>query len=267
MCENKEQQGNDTDKIETMKDKLELQLHEQYAINNNANVSSFIAMIGALIIAFTGYGYVLYQYLMGDVCCCKMADAETMIHIATFAVLVVIFILYMVAIEVGAGQRSNQFVIHAIRMKAYNPKEYKGIFPKGYHPFDKGICEFTQGIYNALSKIFIVLYVIIFVATSIRFIGWMSIIYLLGLLAMLWYQYKKYQKYATTNAEFKNRLELLNKDSAKEYTFKDYFEDKELENFRCKCPLSKICCAVDGEDKHKQVSDVTNSVDNTQSDK
>lgn len=156
MCENKEQQGCGTDKIETMKDKLELQLHEQYAINNNANVSSFIAMIGALIIAFTGYGYVLYQYLMSDVCCCKMANAETMVHISTFAVLVVIFILYMVAIEVGAGQRSNQFVIHNIRKKAYNynNEELEEIYPEGYTPEGKDYFTFVQGIYNTLSWIF-----------------------------------------------------------------------------------------------------------------
>ena len=138
-----------TEKQEMQKE-LELQLHEQYAINNNANVSSFIAMIGALIIAFTGYGYVLYQYLMGDVCCCKMADAETMVHIATIAVLVVIFILYIVAIEVGASQRSNQFVIHAIRMKAYEyqKEELEKIYPKGYSPEGKNYFDFVQGIYN-----------------------------------------------------------------------------------------------------------------------
>ena len=65
-----------TEKQEMQKE-LELQLHEQYAINNNANVSSFIAMIGALIIAFTGYGYVLYQYLMGECACCNLKNGNT----------------------------------------------------------------------------------------------------------------------------------------------------------------------------------------------
>ena len=144
-----------TEKQEMQKE-LELQLHEQYAINNNANVSSFIAMIGALIIAFTGYGYVLYQYLMGDVCCCKMAEAETMVHIATFAVLVVIFILYMVAVQIGASQRSDQFVIHNIRKRAYdnNKEELEKIYPEGYSPKGKNYFNFVQGIYNTLSWIF-----------------------------------------------------------------------------------------------------------------
>lgn len=191
----------------TMKDELELQLHEQYAINNNANVSSFIAMIGALIVAFTGYGYVLYQYLMGDVCCCKMADAETMVHIATFAVLVVIFILYMVAIEVGAGQRSNQFVIHNIRKKAYSKTQYEEVFPKGYDPFDKGFCGFVQGIYDTLSKIFFGLYLAIFIWSWITF-TWdcVYIVYIVGGVLMLVFSCCKYCKYKTTNDYFKTTL-------------------------------------------------------------
>ena len=185
-----------TEKQEMQKE-LELQLHEQYAINNNANVSSFIAMIGALIIAFTGYGYVLYQYLMGDVCCCKMADAETMVHIATFAVLVVIFILYMVAVQIGASQRSDQFVIHNIRRRAYNPTQYDTIFPKGYTPFGKSFCTFVQGIYNTLSWIFLVVYIIIAVASSymINVYWWLVILYLIGFVIMLGWRICKFRKY------------------------------------------------------------------------
>ena len=146
-----------TEKQEMQKE-LELQLHEQYAINNNANVSSFIAMIGTLIIAFTGYGYVLYQYLMGECACCNYdkANAATMVHIATFAVLVVIFILYMVAVQIGASQRSDQFVIHNIRKRAYdnNKEELEKIYPEGYTPEGKNYFKFVQGIYNILSWIF-----------------------------------------------------------------------------------------------------------------
>ena len=142
---------------------LEKQLHEQYAINNNANVSSFVAMIGSLLVAFTGYGYVVYQYLMGEGnhCCCQTAKANIMLALATIAVLVVIFILYMVAIEIGASQRTNQFVIYAIRKKAYGDLQYNNIFPKGYEPFNKNFFTFVQGIYNTLSWIFLGIYVII----------------------------------------------------------------------------------------------------------
>lgn len=185
-----------TEKQEMQKE-LELQLHEQYAINNNANVNSFIAMITALLIAFTGYGYVLYQYLMGDVCCGKMADAETMVHIATFAVLVVIFILYMVAVQIGASQRSDQFVIHNIRKKAYNSSQYDTIFPQGYTPFRKGFCTFVQGIYNTLSWIFLVIYTIIAVTSicKIDVYWWLVVLYSAGLVSMLGWRICKFHKY------------------------------------------------------------------------
>lgn len=204
MCKDKEQEG---DNIENMQKELELQLHEQYAINNNANVSSFIAMITALIIAFSGYGYVLYQYLMGDVYCCKMADAKTMVDIATFAVLTVIFILYMVAIEVGAGQRSNQFVVHAIRKKAYSKTQYEEVFPKGYDPFDKGFCGFVQGIYNTLSKIFFVIYWGVLILSWITF-GWDCVYfaYIVGGILMLIFRCCKYCRYKSTSDYFKTKL-------------------------------------------------------------
>lgn len=193
-----------TEKQEMQKE-LELQLHEQYAINNNANVSSFIAMIGALIIAFTGYGYVLYQYLMGDVCCCKMADAETMVHIATIAVLVVIFILYIVAIEVGASQRSNQFVIHAIRMKAYEyqKEELEKIYPKGYSPEGKNYFDFVQGIYNTLSWMFLGIYAII-AMLSFGVIAqnccWLSASAIIGLY-MISFRCSKFAKYKKQDSD------------------------------------------------------------------
>jgi hypothetical protein len=37
---------------------LERQLHEQYAINNNSNLSSIIALMTALLAIFGVYGYV-----------------------------------------------------------------------------------------------------------------------------------------------------------------------------------------------------------------
>ena len=180
---------------------LEKQLHEQYAINNNANVSSFIAMISALIVAFTGYGYVLYQYLMGESsrCCCQIAKANMMLLIASIAVLVVIFILYMVAIEIGAGQRSNQFVIHNIRRKAYGYKkeDLKKIYPEGYTPEGKNYFDFIQGIYNTLSWVFLGVYVII--ATLAFCIieqnpCWLSVSAVIGLY-MLHFRCSKYAKY------------------------------------------------------------------------
>ena len=186
-----------------MKDTLEKQLHEQYAINNNANVSSFIAMIGSLIAAFTGYGYVVNQYLMNKSKCCHCScnhtfNSNTMLELATAAVLVVIFILYIVAIEIGAGQRSNQFVIHRIREKAYdNRSEFIATYHSGYSPEGKTYVTFIQGIYNSFSWIFFGIYLAIVVYSCIEFNlsnCWITVYCILGLY-MLNFRYSKFKKY------------------------------------------------------------------------
>ena len=38
---------------------LEKQLHEQYAVNNNSNSGTLISLLSTLLVAITGYGYVL----------------------------------------------------------------------------------------------------------------------------------------------------------------------------------------------------------------
>lgn len=209
-----------------MQKELELQLHEQYAINNNANVSSFIAMIGALIIAFTGYGYVLYQYLMGDVCCCKMADAETMVHIATFAVLVVIFILYMVALNLGTGQRMEQFITFAIRQTAYKDKidTYKEIYPKAYHPFNKTIWRFTQGMYNSLLYIFLIVYIIVCIYTALYVLDrpCCMFAYALLLVAMIIITCYKYYSYIKREKEYVDKVLGFLTEIDKDFKKRDY---------------------------------------------
>jgi len=214
-----------TEKQEMQKE-LELQLHEQYAINNNANVSSFIAMIGALIIAFTGYGYVLYQYLMGDVCCCKMADAETMVHIATFAVLVVIFILYMVALNLGTGQRMEQFITFAIRQTAYKDKidTYKEIYPKSYHPFNKTIWRFTQGMYNSLLYIFLIVYIIVCIYTALYILDrpCCMFAYALLLVAMIIITCYKYYSYIKREKEYVDKVWGFLTEIDKDFKKRDY---------------------------------------------
>ena len=134
----------------------EVQLHEQYAVNNNANNTSYIALITPLFMAFTGYAYVLYNYMTTYLPC----GEEVMIY-TTMAVLVVLLILHAVALEIGASQRSNQLVIDKIRVKKYKTKEeYYKVFPKGYNSFGKNYVNFVQGIYNTFSKTCLYLYML-----------------------------------------------------------------------------------------------------------
>lgn len=198
-----------------MQEDLELQLHEQYAINNNANVSSFIAMIATLMVAFTGYGYVLYEYLMGDWVCmhsCRKDNATTMLNVATCAVLLVVCIIYVVAINIGYSQRSNQFVIHRIREKVYSKERLDSIYPAGYSPMGKNFITFIQGLYNPLSWILLAVYIAIslfsWVSTAINYcLLTISIIVLLSLLAYRWYKYIKYRGKRDCKSDNKCKLE------------------------------------------------------------
>lgn len=126
---------------------LEKHLHEQYAINNNSNSDILISLISALLISFTGYGYVLYQYCIGE------CDNVRLINLAAIMVMSVMVLLNCISVNLGSGQRMEQFITIAIRKKAYgsNTDKYKEIFPDGYHPFNKDFCSFVQGIYNTWS--------------------------------------------------------------------------------------------------------------------
>lgn len=140
--------GNNDDRII----ELEKQLHEQYAVNNNSNAGILISLISALLISFTGYGYVLYQYRTGE--CIDFV----IVNLAAIIVMAVMMLLYCISTHFGAGQRIEQFITFGIRAKYYqnNIEQYNNIFPGGYTPFKKGYCDFVQGVYNMWSFVMII---------------------------------------------------------------------------------------------------------------
>ena len=174
---------------------LEKQLHEQYAINGNANVGHFITMISALVFAFAGYGYVLNQHFIND-----SFYSLPMTYIGTMAVLTVVAILYLVAVELGSKQRSDQFVVHRIREKAY--KDDKDSFAEiyaNYKPTGKNYFTFVQGMYNVIAWALLAIYVGIVAITAVYTkcesgIVWL-VMYMLLLMVMILFLSHKYCKY------------------------------------------------------------------------
>lgn len=139
-----------------MQKRLESQLHEQYAVNNNANNTNYIALLTPLFMAFTGYAYVLYNYMTT-----YLPYGDKIMIYTTIAVLIVLLILHAVALEIGASQRSNQFVIDKIREKAYKSTDKSDrIFPEGYRSSGKNYFTFVQGIYNTFAKTCFYLYIL-----------------------------------------------------------------------------------------------------------
>ena len=188
--------------IDIMK-QLEKHLHEQYAINNNSKTSSLIAILAAVMIAFTAFGYVLYH----------SPHSINMLLCASNAVIGVIILLYIVATYLGTDQRKEQFISFAIRVKDYKIQEYNSIFPKNYNPFHKTLCNFVQGLYNLLS-VALVCCLIAVVITTIwakgRYVDCplFHCCWAVSLMYMLYYRLKKYQEYLKLEQEYKDKYTL-----------------------------------------------------------
>lgn len=140
---------------EEMRQEMLLQLHEQYAQNNNANFNSVVGLITASIVILGFYGYVLayssneiafdFKTLSlvcvckNSICSCPGYPIEALILI-TVASLVVLSILQYICLYQGSHQRCEQFIIHTIRCEnglVNGNIENNHILHLDYSPFKK----------------------------------------------------------------------------------------------------------------------------------
>ncbi len=159
---------------------LERQLHEQYAINNNSNLSSIIALMTTLLAVFGVYGYVFihtniefannWGNLIAETNCDKAVYHLDVLILATLSAYFVLIVLYYLANYIGVNQRKEQFITYAIRQNYYhrNNTEYDKVYPKGYTPFNKSITDFVQGLYGEISCILKITFYLITFLTSIK---------------------------------------------------------------------------------------------------
>lgn len=236
--------------VDTLTQKLEDQLHEQYAINNNSNASSLISISTALAMAFSGYGYVLYHYLDSH-----FTREPHMLLVVSCAVILVLLLLYTISVNLGSGQRMEQFVTFAIRMERYRTdpqlsEVYSRIYPDGYNPFNKSYCQFVQGIYNILSvamAVCLILVVTIYFCLrrlppnclpcsclNITF----NIVWPISLMCMLYYKLKRFCGYLKRQTEYRAKYSALCKDS-NDLLYKNIFAGENRQNKDGKC-LTKV---------------------------
>ncbi len=90
---------------------LEKQLHQQYAINNNESIKSFVSFIGALLTLLGGFGYVLVHSknrftenlaIKGDII------STEVFFLCAFVVSGMLFFLSLVSLQLGYSNRNNQ---------------------------------------------------------------------------------------------------------------------------------------------------------------
>lgn len=162
------------DDPKNMQQQLELQLHEQYAINNNATLSSMLTLFVTMLAVLAGYGYVFINS-QGE-CepgfCMKVGDLYT-IHallLTTLASTLVLAAIAYICIETGYKGRMEQFITYAIRKKYYRTEELLETFPKGYTPFknEGSWIRPIQSPYDTFFRITIIAAIVINVATIAR---------------------------------------------------------------------------------------------------
>lgn len=138
-----------------MQQQMELQLHEQYAINNNSNLSSAMVLFVAMLAVVGAYGYVYIHSVneFSDDLVSFVNDRGLYyldaVMIAAIATILVLGIIIYLCISFGCRQRREQFIIYAIRKKYYKSDTiYNQIFPKDYKPTEKKGIENVQSPYD-----------------------------------------------------------------------------------------------------------------------
>lgn len=152
-----------------MQEQMLLQLHEQYAVNNNAKLSSAVTLIVGLLAVIGAYGYVfLHINEVSYKPCIKPEFNLLDLVITAMAAIIVLAIMKHICMYQGFAQRRDQFIIYAIRYNnglKIEKNDKDRIFPDNYHPFNKEGIEIYQGLFGEFIKIFTLIQIIIFVST------------------------------------------------------------------------------------------------------
>lgn len=228
------------------KDKIYLQLHEQYAINNNANLSTIMTLVVALIVVIGYFGNVFIKttnvfkdWSVFYNACTKTyyLDALILVYVASISILGILFCLCTYQ---GIAQRKEQFIIYDIRKRylddaSENNNEKKVHLPDLYHPYNKTGLSVIQGLYGELVKVFIIVFFVLTIALIPRVYDsinklWLPLFTIIVLFLLCFNYYtKQYSSYIKRQIEYEknNNLFLSEEDC------------KDIKN--CTCSVSKIC--------------------------
>lgn len=155
---------------------LELQLHEQYAQNNNSYFGSIVILMCTLFAVIGAYGYIyirteiFFTEDFGLMTTCNDGFTLDALILTSIASLFVLAVCYCICVYQGVAQRNEQFIIDAIRRKYYDkgltapPK----LFPKTYHPYNKWDEDIIQGHYGQFMKFLEIVGTAISVAAIIK---------------------------------------------------------------------------------------------------
>lgn len=164
-----------TDDNAMMQQQLELQLHEQYATNNNATLTSMLTLFVTMLAVLAGYGCVFLnsQAECEPASLLKVGDLYTIpaLLLTTSASTLVLAAIAYICIETDYKGRMEQFITYEIRRKYYGTENaLLEIFPKGYTPFknDRSWLTPIQYPYDTFFHITTIAVIIINLAAIVR---------------------------------------------------------------------------------------------------
>ena len=165
----------ETGSVETLSNYMEetiySQLHEQFAINDNAKNNNFITFLIAIFALFGVYGYVFVHTYLGaknnlfqDGLVIHINDVEyfhpSVFAAITCATLLIFMFLSILVLFLGYSTRRDHIVIARIREKILNKGQ--SIFDKSlYNPYNKGFSGFIPDYYNIFFWAFFVIKLIL----------------------------------------------------------------------------------------------------------
>jgi len=150
---------------------LESQLHEQYAINNNANVGSFVTFLVALLALFGFFGYT-YVFSSNEFSLNGKLIKDGIMTLDVFLLFSIIvigmlFFLSLISLHLGYSSRSNQIIIDRIRDR-YFEKNKKIIFGSSYSPKGKTWSSFIQDYFNIFYWLFFSGQILMIIFSSLK---------------------------------------------------------------------------------------------------
>lgn len=158
--------------------KLEKQLHEQYAINNNAKVSSFVTFTIALFALFGFFGYIFaysVPQFSEDGVFVIQTEYSTLYTLEIFFIVSLIvngilLFLSILSIYLGYSQRRDHLICYNIRKKHYAEESgsYKKIFGESYNPTKKNKCNFIPDYFNIFYWLFFTAQIFVFVLSFVK---------------------------------------------------------------------------------------------------
>jgi hypothetical protein len=150
---------------------LERQLHEQYAINNNANIGSFVSFVVALLALFGFFGYAFVfssnEFSIDGKLIKNGIMSLDVFFLFSIIVIGMLFFLSLVSIQLGYSCRSNQIIIDRIRNQ-YFGKNKKIVFGKSYSPLKKTWYNYVQDYFNLFYWMFFIGQIFVFLFTVIK---------------------------------------------------------------------------------------------------